>query len=204
MVTELLARCREADGIVFDFGGVITVSGFKRWETGLYPFVAQFGLTREHILDGFEKYRRMWDASLWTFDEMYRRIFADAGAAEPGADVLAKLWDLDAGSWIARKRPETLELMRAIKAEGKKLAILSNMSADYFDRLYAEGCREYRALADVEVISGHVNICKPDPAIYEICRERMGMEAGRLLFFDDTQKNVDAARALGWQAERYV
>ena len=64
-------------------------------------------------------------------------------------------------------------------------------------------CGAYRALADVEVISGLEKLYKPDPAIYRLCEERMGLPPAKLLFFDDYPENVAAARALGWQAEVY-
>lgn len=199
-VEEWSARAASADGVVFDFGGVISVSPMEGWE--LYPFCAARGVDRTTVAAGWKRYRHLWDGGFISFDEMYRRIFADAGVEISGAD-LEELWEIDAVGWIRNLRPETLDLMRMLKAQGKKLGILSNMSPDFHDRLFVPRAADYRALADVEVISGLEKLYKPERPIYDLTQRRMGLSPERLLFLDDTPVNVNAARSYGWQAEVY-
>lgn len=199
-VEEWSARAASADGVVFDFGGVISVSPMEGWE--LYPFCAARGVDRTTVAAGWKRYRHLWDGGFISFDEMYRRIFADAGVEISAAD-LEELWEIDAVGWIRNLRPETLDLMRMLKAQGKKLGILSNMSPDFHDRLFVPRAAEYRALADVEVISGLEKLYKPERPIYDLTQRRMGLSPERLLFLDDTPVNVNAARSYGWQAEVY-
>ena len=199
-VEEWSARAASADGVVFDFGGVISVSPMEGWE--LYPFCAARGVDRTTVAAGWKRYRHLWDGGFISFDEMYRRIFADAGVEISGAD-LEELWEIDAVGWIRNLRPETLDLMRMLKAQGKKLGILSNMSPDFHDRLFVPRAADYRALADVEVISGLEKLYKPERPIYDLTQRRMGLSPDRLLFLDDTPVNVNAARSYGWQAEVY-
>lgn len=199
-VEEWSARAASADGVVFDFGGVISVSPMEGW--ALYPFCTARGVDRTTVAAGWKRYRHLWDGGFISFDEMYRRIFADAGVEISEAD-LEELWEIDAVGWIRNLRPETLDLMRVLRAQGKKLGILSNMSPDFHDRLFLPRAADYRALADVEVISGLEKLYKPERPIYDLTQRRMGLSPERLLFFDDTPKNVEAARAYGWQAEVY-
>ena len=199
-VEEWSARAASADGVVFDFGGVISVSPMEGWE--LYPFCAARGVDRTTVEAGWKRYRHLWDGGFISFDEMYRRIFADAGVEISGAD-LEELWEIDAVGWIRNLRPETLDLMRMLKAQGKKLGILSNMSPDFHDRLFVPRAADYRALVDVEVISGLEKLYKPERPIYDLTQRRMGLSPERLLFLDDTPVNVNAARSYGWQAEVY-
>ncbi len=199
-VEEWSARAASADGVVFDFGGVISVSPMEGWE--LYPFCAARGVDRTTVAAGWKRYRHLWDGGFISFDEMYRRIFADAGVEISAAD-LEELWEIDAVGWIRNLRPETLDLMRMLKAQGKKLGILSNMSPDFHDRLFVPRAADYRALADVEVISGLEKLYKPERPIYDLTQRRMGLSPERLLFLDDTPVNVNAARSYGWQAEVY-
>ena len=199
-VEEWSARAASADGVVFDFGGVISVSPMEGWE--LYPFCAARGVDRTTVAAGWKRYRHLWDGGFISFDEMYRRIFADAGVEISAAD-LEELWEIDAVGWIRNLRPETLDLMRMLKAQGKKLGILSNMSPDFYDRLFVPRAADYRALADVEVISGLEKLYKPERPIYDLTQRRMGLSPERLLFLDDTPVNVHAARSYGWQAEVY-
>ena len=199
-VEEWSARAASADGVVFDFGGVISVSPMEGWE--LYPFCAARGVDRTTVAAGWKRYRHLWDGGFISFDEMYRRIFADAGVEISAAD-LEELWEIDAVGWIRNLRPETLDLMRMLKAQGKKLGILSNMSPDFHDRLFVPRAPDYRALADVEVLSGLEKLYKPERPIYDLTQRRMGLSPERLLFLDDTPVNVNAARSYGWQAEVY-
>lgn len=199
-VEEWSARAASADGVVFDFGGVISVSPMEGWE--LYPFCAARGVDRTTVAAGWKRYRHLWDGGFISFDEMYRRIFADAGVEISAAD-LEELWEIDAVGWIRNLRPETLDLMRMLKAQGKKLGILSNMSPDFHDRLFVPRAADYRALVDVEVISGLEKLYKPERPIYDLTQRRMGLSPERLLFLDDTPVNVNAARSYGWQAEVY-
>ena len=192
-----------ADGYVFDFGGVISVSPMPKWERTLYPYCESVGLSRQIVMDGFRKYRRHWDADLISFRAMYDRIFADAGLPPPDDGTMAEIVRLDKFSWVDDLREDTLELMRSLKAVGKKIGILTNQSSDFYRDCYVPRCGAYRELADAEVISGLERVYKPDPAIYRICEARMGLSPGRLLFFDDYPENVAAARALGWQSEVY-
>ena len=199
-VEEWSARAAHAAGVVFDFGGVISVAPSGSW--ALYPFCAARGLDRAAVAAGWTKYRHLWDGGFITFDEMYRRILADAGRTATAAD-LAALWEVDAAAWIRDLRPETLDLMRRLKADGRKLGILTNMSPDFYERLFVPRAAAYRALVDAEVVSGLEHLYKPQRAIYDLMAQRLALPPEHLLFFDDTPANVEAARACGWQAEVY-
>ena len=196
-----LAKAQGADGVVFDFGGVISVSPMKDW--ALFPYCAAKGVDRAAMDAGWKRYRHLWDGGFISFEEMYRRVFVDAGRPPPDADMLAELWELDAVAWVRNLRADTLELMRRLKASGKKIGILSNMSPDFHERLFAPRAAAYRALADAEVISGFEKLYKPERPIYDLMAQRIGLPPTRLLFLDDTPRNVEAARAYGWQGEIY-
>lgn len=195
-----LARAAQVDGVVFDFGGVISVSPREGWS--LYPFCAARGVGRAAVDAGWARYRHLWDGGFISFEEMYRRMFADAGVGISDAD-LAELWEIDAVAWIRDLRADTLELMRALKARGRRIGILTNMSPDFHERLFVPRAAAYRALADADVVSGLERLYKPERPIYDLMARRMGLPPGRLLFVDDTPANVEAARGYGWQAEVY-
>src|SRR5699024_2148963 len=48
------------------------------------------------------------------------------------------------------------------------------------------------------VVSGREGLIKPDPAIFEILRERFGLDPVRTVFVDDLPANVEAARSPGF------
>ena len=200
-VERWLARAENVSGVVLDFGGVISVSPVKDW--ALYPYCAAKGVDRAAIDAGFKKYRYLWDGGFISFEECYRRIFVDAGCPPPDAATLADIWEIDSGGWIRELRSYTLELLRRLKTEDKNIGILSNMSPEFYERLFVPHSPAWREFVDVEVISGLVNLYKPERPIYDLTAQRMGISPKRLLFLDDTPLNVDAARSYGWQSEVY-
>ena len=194
-------NCAEVDGVVFDFGGVMTVSP-KDDDWPVYAYCAKFGVDRAAVDRGWQRYRNLWDGGFISFAELYRRTFADAGATIDAAQ-LDVLWKLDAEDWFRTLRTDTLALMRRLKASGKKLGILSNMSPESYERLFVPRCAEYCTLLDTVVISGLEFLFKPEEPIYRLTERRMGLPPDRLIFLDDTEANVLAARAFGWHAEVY-
>ena len=194
-------KCADVDGVVFDFGGVMTASPMDD-DWPVYAYCAKFGVDRAAVDRGWQRYRNLWDGGFISFAELYGRTFADAGVAI-GAAQLDDLWELDAADWFRTMRTDTLALMRRLKASGKKLGVLSNLSPESYERLFVPRCAEYRALLDAEVISGLELLYKPEEPIYRLMERRMGLPPARLIFLDDTEANVLAARAFGWRAEVY-
>ncbi len=87
--------------------------------------------------------------------------------------------------WFAGQRPARLT------------AILSNSGPGARER---ERCHGFEDVTDDIVYSHEVGLAKPDPAAYELVTRRLRVEAGEVLFLDDVEANVVAARALGWHA----
>ena len=62
----------------------------------------------------------------------------------------------------------------------------------------------FEDLCDEIVYSHEVGCRKPDPRIYEIACERLGVSAARTVFLDDVQANVDGALAVGLEGILFV
>jgi nicotinate-nucleotide adenylyltransferase len=202
LVPETVRDFLEAKGVVFDFGGVISVSPRNEgWP--LVDFCSSLGISKESFNRSWDLHRAKWDGGMCSFEELYRLTFADAGLPPPTKAQLEKLWELDAACWVKTLSSDTLGLMKDLKAVGKKVAILSNMSEDFYSRLFVPNCAEYRALVDVEVISGFEKLVKPDRPIYDLTANRLGLAPKDLLFLDDTETNVIAARKWGWRSHVY-
>jgi putative hydrolase of the HAD superfamily len=94
-----------------------------------------------------------------------------------------------------------IALMAALRAEGYRMALLTNNVREWEPR--------WRAMApvddifDVVVDSAFVGMRKPDPAIYRLTVERLGVPAAKCLFVDDLERNCEAACAAGMQAVHY-
>ena len=57
---------------------------------------------------------------------------------------------------------------------------------------------------DTLVNSAEVGLLKPDPAIYQLTLERLGVQPQQAIFVDDFIENVQAARQLGWRAVQFL
>ncbi len=98
--------------------------------------------------------------------------------------------------------PEMIELMRELKGNGKRMAMLTNNVREWEPR--------WRSMLPVDEIfelvvdSAFVGMRKPDAEIYELTLERLGGPAPETcLFIDDIEANVVAARDLGLSAVHY-
>ena len=97
--------------------------------------------------------------------------------------------------------PETVALMRRLKAKGHPLYCLSNMHFASIE--YLESTQDFWDVFDGRVISCRLQLCKPEPAIYAHLLRTFGLEAKDTLFIDDVQKNLDAAAQLGIRTLRF-
>jgi putative hydrolase of the HAD superfamily len=94
-----------------------------------------------------------------------------------------------------------IELMAALRGEGYRMALVTNNVREWEPR--------WRAMAPIDDIfelvidSAYVGVRKPDPQIYELTVQRLGVPAPECLFVDDLESNCDAARAAGMQAIVY-
>lgn len=91
-----------------------------------------------------------------------------------------------------------IDYMRGLRERGYRLAICTNNVREWE--------RTWRAMLPVDEIfdlvvdSAFVGVRKPDPRIYTLTLERLGVPAEQALFIDDIDINCDAARALGMLA----
>ena len=85
-----------------------------------------------------------------------------------------------------------VEAVRAARQAGIKTGLLTNSwSTDHYDRaLLAE-------LFDDVVISAEVGLHKPQPEIFRLACERLGVEPAGAVFVDDLRENIAGAEAVG-------
>jgi 2-haloacid dehalogenase len=97
---------------------------------------------------------------------------------------------------------ESIAVVEDLIDEGVDVTALTNWAPDTFTEAEAKFpiLGRFRGIT----VSGRVKLVKPDPAIYRHHARSFGLEPGNTLFFDDNPTNVEAARKVGWQAERYV
>ena len=180
--------------VVFDIGGVLERVDddawpeiwVRRWEDrrGLPPGALQAGLSR-HAPAGSVVVGEVSEAQI-------RAIYAGAlGLSEDETDaMMTEMWDAYCGELDVAMRDFAASLRPSYKT-----GILSN-SADGARR---EEQRRYgfEQLVDVIVYSHEVGLAKPDPEIFRLAARRLGVLPSEVVFLDDVEGHVEAARGLG-------
>ena len=97
---------------------------------------------------------------------------------------------------------ETEAAMEALHARGVPQYGLSNISHETLHSTLAMS-PAFGRLAGY-VASGVERVMKPDPAIYRLCCARFGLAPSDMLFVDDSARNIEAARNLGFDVHHFT
>ncbi len=202
-VRQEIGEIRTLRGVALDIGGVLL-----SWAYGKYrhhpddwpPALSDAAWEARLGLDPGEFARRVWAAPSHAaatsgairFEDYWPRVGQELGI---DADELAELWE---DYWvISRLDPEVETAVRALRPRYRVVA-LSNAFSNARDEVTRRfGLDE---LVESMVISGEVGVAKPDPRIYEIMLSSLSLKPHEVLFVDDVEANVLAARELGIRA----
>ena len=115
---------------------------------------------------------------------------------EDADELIATFWrwyagelDVEMTSWFA-----------GLRRRGLVVGIHSNSCSGARE---AERHWGFEAMTDDIVYSHEVGLAKPDPAVYALTAERLGVRPEAIAFLDDVPANVEAAVACGWRAVRH-
>jgi putative hydrolase of the HAD superfamily len=89
--------------------------------------------------------------------------------------------------------PQVVALAERVH-RGYKTALLSNATVSYDQRWQRFGLVP---LFDVMINSARVGLAKPEPEIYRLTLDRLGVQPSEALFIDDRERNTRAAEKLG-------
>lgn len=102
--------------------------------------------------------------------------------------------DLAAETASTQLRPGIDAVWSRLRRAGLKVSVCSNLAAPYADVLL--GCLPDEP--DAVVLSFEVGLMKPQPEIYELVCERLGLEPRQILFVGDTvEADVEGPRRAG-------
>ncbi len=193
------------EAVLWDFGGVLTTSPFEAFnryeaERGLpVDFIRGINATNpeSNAWAQFESSRLTLDG----FDAAFAAESEAAGHRIPGREVVALLsGDL---------RPRMVDLLRHCKEHFAVACITNNVKSGEGpgmarDSVRAGAVQAVMDLFDLVVESSVEGIRKPDPRIYQITCERLGVDPARAVFLDDLGINLKPAAALGMQTIKVV
>ena len=197
-----MAPSGQFQAVIFDFGGVITTSPFEAFnrleaERGLpHSFIRQVNATSPDS-NAWARFERA-EIGAAQFDELFAAEAAALGHALDGASVLAVL----AGA----VRPAMVTALDQLAVAGYRLACITNnvptghgagmaRSGDRADALEAVFARFEHVIE-----SSKAGVRKPDPRIYTMMCNHLGLTPQACIYLDDLGINCKPAAMLGMHA----
>ena len=180
----------EHEALLVDFGGVLTTN---MWE-GFDEFCRAEGIEQGSVRNLFKhEPDALADLRLLETGELdpkeFERRFAPRLGIAQAEGLIERMF--------AAVRPED-RLIAAVKAArdgGVRTGLISNSwGTSIYDPDALKG------LFDVAIISGDVGMHKPQPEIYLLAAERLGVEPPACVFVDDLRENIRGAEEVGMTA----
>ncbi len=176
----------ERRGLLVDYGGVLTTNLFASFGA----FCEAEGLDPHTLARAFAEDREARTALIdFECGRLDDRDFERLLGARLGVDpdgLIARMF--------SRTEPEhdVIAAVAGARAAGIRTGLLSNSwGRNGYDRT------GWEELFHVTVISGEVGMRKPDPRIYALASERLGLPPEEVVFVDDLPQNLDPAREAG-------
>ena len=162
--------------VIFDFFGVIRGDAYEAW-------LDKRGLKREGV---FLDVVRAMDSGMISTEDFLQSLSEEVGVAP---EVIMR--ELTGGAVI---NEDVVAIIHDLQPN-YTVGLLSNASMSIIQPLLKE--HNLSDLFDEIVVSSDVGHIKPNPEIFEIILERLGVAAHEAVFIDDSQSNVDGALAVG-------
>jgi epoxide hydrolase-like predicted phosphatase len=184
------------EAVIFDLGGVLVRTEFPE---------VRHELARKLGLEPRALERTVWGGEDWelaqvgtiTYEEYWQRVAAALGLSTP-KELSEFRRQYFSGDRVDRELVHLIERLR----KQYKIGLLSN-APDKLE-IWLENDWGIRGLFDAIVYSAQVGVAKPDPAMFHLILDRLGLSPSEALFIDDFPRNVEAALALGMKAIRFT
>jgi putative hydrolase of the HAD superfamily len=176
--------------LIVDFGGVLTTNVFESFRA----FCAAEGLDPDAVRklfrergEGLDLLRQLERGEL-EIDEFSERFGPLLGVSETNG-LVERLF-----AGVTADEP-MVEAVRRVHASGRPTGLISNSwGGTTYDRVVVDD------LFDAVVISGEVGLNKPEPEIFRLGAERLGVAPEECVFVDDLRENCEGAEAVGMTA----
>jgi 2-haloacid dehalogenase len=186
----------QIQAVIFDFGGVLIGWDPRNLYARYFPGQPQ----------AMEDFLEEISFMEWNTQQDKGRPFAEAVALHskkfPQHAHLISAYQEHWKETLTGSIEGTVELLRALKEKQVTLFGLSNWSSETFTIVRHEF--EFLNLFDGIILSGEVNLVKPEPGIFKLCLQRIGRPADQCLFIDDSATNINSAKKLGFDTVQFI
>ncbi len=181
--------------VIFDYGEVLCTQDRAAHQ----QLIALTGLDLETFERLYWRDRHNYDLGVVDGRGFWAKFARDAGLTFTPPQI-DNLIETDVVMWTSVSEP-MLAWAQSLRRAGLLTAILSNMVQEVLRTMR----QEFAWLADFNQLtwSCELGIAKPDPAIYTLTCDKLGIAPADALFLDDKIQNVRAAEQLGLQALQF-
>ncbi|XP_029778300.1 acyl-CoA dehydrogenase family member 10 isoform X1 [Suricata suricatta] len=181
--------------VIFDMGGVLIPSpGSVAAEWELQNDIPPGTILKAFISGGengpWMKFMR-GEIATEDFLRQFERLCSEISKTSV---PVGSFFSLMTSEQVAKQFPVMAEAITQIRAKGLQTAVLSN-------NFYLPNGKSFlpldRKQFDVVVESCLEGVSKPDPRIYRLCLERLGLPPSESILLDDLRPNLKAAASLG-------
>ncbi|MCJ1712716.1 HAD family phosphatase [Curtobacterium sp. VKM Ac-2922] len=181
--------------VVFDYGEVISRTPVAARDALLQAT----GLTADELFPVYQELRHDLDRGDLSVLQYWRAI-AERTGRHWSVSQVHRLWAIDYTGWF-EVDPEVLDLVEELHDAGTRVALLSNAGFDFGD--------PYRrspmgSLFETVVVSAEEHVLKPDPSIYRVTCDRLGIAPAQMVFVDNRAENAAGAEAIGAVGHHHV
>ena len=171
--------------IIFDCFGVLT----KDWWREFCDSIED-----KEVLHQAKELNHQYDAGLISPQDFTEAVHKLTGrAVKPIEDIFA--------SPEPMKNHELLAYIKELKPK-YKIGLISNVGTNWIRDYFLT--KEEQALFDDMVLSFEAGTTKPDPKIYQLALDRLGVKPEETVFVDDIGRYCRAAEQLGMKSVTYV
>ena len=181
----------EPQAVVFDFGGVLTGNPDRE---AVVHFIRQTHQLSEAEFEKVNQEKRRAikegksDEEFWIGYAKEQEIQLPANWSEVFHTVMKR---------AVGANPEMFALVERLKREKIPVALLSNIDVRLSKLIRSFG---YYDLFESCLLSHEIGVEKPDPKAFEILLKELDVPAQDVVFIDDKEENVAAAKTLGIDA----
>jgi putative hydrolase of the HAD superfamily len=189
--------------VIFDlFGTLVDSYDVVGYASALRETSSLLGITHEQFIKLWsETSERRTTGVFKTLEENLAYICQELNVpVKPFNINLAKMVRYDYISLALTPRPYAIEVLSQLKADSYKMALISNCSAEPPDLWPVT---PFAPFFTASLFSSVTGILKPDPRVYLMAAEKLGVQPADCVFIDDTARNLNAATGLGMYSILY-
>ncbi len=195
-------------GVFFDLYGTLLVpknsrKAWKNWLATFYTLMKIYGLklSKKDFADEcngfFTKTESVENDEELTVYENRKKIFTQDLNVKLKKSEITKIANDTVNAWhkYIIIDPETIPLLVALKNK-KSIALITNFDhPPYINKILSK--YELTKYFEFITISGEIRIRKPDPRIFHITLEKIGLLSDEVVFIGDSKEDIEGATNAG-------